>query len=234
MPLYCVQIDDLIKEVKGQQLSCVMLAGINIVVPVFADDLTLIALCRLTLTNLVGTANRYSKRWNFEYNLLKSLFLAWGRNKKPLRMGNGEMQAVTQSTHVGVPLCTTKKAELEAVTSRINETRRLSLFLNSLGSMRKQGVNPVTTSKLYHAVCIPKLLYGLEVWDLSPECLNKLESFHEEVGRRIQWLPDNTSSPACHATLGWFSVEGLIDIMRLMFLWKLVMLSCRLAQSATN
>lgn len=35
----------------------------------------------------------------------------------------------------------------------------------------------------------------------------------------------NTSTPACHATLGWLSIEACIDLVRLTFLLKLLQLT---------
>ncbi len=178
---------------------------------------------RLTISNLVTTAFSYSKQWNFEYNLTKSLVLVWGKDTEPIKLGAGHLQLVPGSMHVGVPLCCTRKAESQAVTARISETRRLSYALQSFSSTRN-GPSPITGSKLYNAICKPKLLYGVEVWDVPPEGLDTMENFHDEVGRRLQGLPDHTSRPACHATLGWLSVEACIDLLRLMFLWKLLQL----------
>ena len=54
---------------------------------------------------------------------------------------------------------------------------------------------PCVTAKLYQTNVMPQLLYGLELIQIPPKCLEKLESTHRYAAKRIQGLPDQAPNP---------------------------------------
>ena len=60
--------------------------------------------------------------------------------------------------------------------------------------------------------------------DVCTNSLDKLEEFHIHAAKNVQNLPDAAANPACLATLGWSPISSLIDMMRLMFLWRMLLL----------
>jgi hypothetical protein len=96
--------------------------------------------------------------------------------------------------------------------------------IKGIGS-RRVPVTPVTASKLYWSVCVPKLTYGFEVMDVKSSSLETVETFHYHAAKTIQGLPAqavNIGSLA--ATLGWQSIDMHIDYRRLMFMWRVLLL----------
>ena len=83
---------------------------------------------------------------------------------------------------------------------------------------------PKVASKLYNSACIPKLLYGLEIAEVDDSVMDKLESFHSHNAKMFQGLPDNTSNVGSLGTIGWSSIEAKLDIMRMLFLWRILLL----------
>ena len=68
------------------------------------------------------------------------------------------------------------------------------------------------------------MTYGIEVWPIGRTGIDQLEKVHNQCAKSIQGLPVQTSDPACHATLGWKTMEAHCDLYTLMFLWKLIAL----------
>ena len=83
------------------------------------------------------------------------------------------------------------------------------------------GINPISGSKLYWAVAVPKLLYGCEVWSMSEQSVLMMEQAHVWAARALQSLPNHSSCLAVTASLGWLSIESHIDIKRLCYVHRL-------------
>ena len=84
------------------------------------------------------------------------------------------------------------------------------------------GINPISGSKLYWAVTVPKLLYGCEVWSMSEQSVLMMEQAHVWAARALQSLPNHSSCLAVTASLGWLSIESHIDIKRLCYVHRLI------------
>ena len=221
MRLYGVHINQLLVELKesyyGARVQSIVIAG-----PTFADDITVIAVSKMALNQQLGICRRYSRKWRYQYHPNKTTGLAYGNDthdKTPIKLGEHTVHTVTHSTHVGVPIYTNKKGESELVAQKASTCRKTFYMLEGIGKL-----NPMSASKLYRSICLPKLLYGCEVWQPSPESIEKMEKVHCEIGRKIQWLPDTCARPVCYSHLGWMSVDAYIDVARLMFLWNLISL----------
>ena len=83
---------------------------------------------------------------------------------------------------------------------------------------------PKTASFLYKAVALSKLTYGLEVVDIPDESIAKMEDFQAKVPKSYQGLPDQASNIGAVHTIGWMSIRSHIDLIRLMFIWRLLLL----------
>ena len=86
-------------------------------------------------------------------------------------------------------------------------------------------MSPIVATKLYNSLCLTKLCYGMELLDLDHDCINSLESFHCNSAKLFQGLPVQSASPGAIGNLGWQSVQTVIDIMRMLFMWRILCLS---------
>lgn len=225
MPLYCVYNNDLLKELKASPYG-VKLCTINCTCPTFVDDLTILAWSKHALNICLSIASRYSRTWRFQFGAAKSFFLNFGKDTDPgtnVMIGNNTINSVERHTHVGVPVCTSKGAEKKAIDERLSATMQVYNTIKAICSPPGM-MNPATMSKLYWSLCVPKMTYGMEVWPISIQSNNAMEKVHNHVAKCIQGLPEQTSDPACHATLGWRTIESHVDVVSLMFLWQLLSL----------
>lgn len=225
MPLYCVYNNDLIIELKSS-MFCTHMRDINCTCPVFVDDLTIIAWCKEALNQLLSIAHRYSRKWRFVFGADKCFVLVFGNDTLPrvkIVLGNSEIKVSDCQVHVGVPLCSTKKAERQAIEDRVSSARQTFFIIKAL-TPASVMLNPTVATKLYWSLCISKVTYGLEVWPVDDLCLQRIETFHNQSAKCIQCLPDNTPDPMCHAALNWKTIESHVDFVMLMFLWRLMAL----------
>ena len=72
--------------------------------------------------------------------------------------------------------------------------------------------------------CLPKLMYGMEVMNVSEKSLEALELFHINMSKHIQGLPKQCANAGSISTVGWKKLEIHIDFIRLLFLWRILML----------
>ena len=85
-------------------------------------------------------------------------------------------------------------------------------------------VTPVTFSKLYWSTCISKLCYGVEICQMSDNVKAKFNGFHKDMAKHCQFLPINTANAGALSGVGWKSIEAHCDIIKLCFLWRLLLL----------
>ena len=198
----------------------------KIACPAFADDVTIIAVSKEAVQQLVSMAYKYSKKWRFSFNPTKCKLIVYGKgiaSNVSVKIGNHCIQKVNSDQHLGTILSCKEKCIDEYIQERIQSCKTICYATQSLGSHRVP-VTTVTGSKLYWQVCIPKLCYGMEVITLSDKSMDSLEQFHTSMAKHNQGLPTPCSNPGSLSTIGWKTLESHVDIMRLMFLWRLLLL----------
>ncbi len=61
-------------------------------------------------------------------------------------------------------------------------------------------------SKVYWSVCIPSMLYGVDVLDLSWTQMGNVETAHKQMAKHVQGLLEHTSGSATLAELGFTGI----------------------------
>ncbi|MCP3956018.1 MAG: hypothetical protein GY697_27965, partial [Desulfobacterales bacterium] len=125
--------------------------------------------------------------------------------------------------HLGIVLANDTSAEDLYIEKRIHQCKSIMYGIKALGSSTVPITPPVST-KLYNSVCIPKMLYGCEIMDISQKSLDKLEHFHVNSAKNLQGLPEPASNCGSLTTIGWQSLNSIIDKMQMLFLWRILML----------
>ena len=100
---------------------------------------------------------------------------------------------------------------------RISKAKKAFYAMCGLSSNLKMPLISLYV-KFYWTICVSSMCYGCEVMSISDKNMELLESFHRNVAKRIQWLPDKCNSLMCLAGLGWWSLSAYMDIRRLLFL----------------
>ena len=225
MELYCIYNNALLNELQ----NCIFgpkICDTRITCAAYADDVTLLTTCVKDMQYLVDIAYNYSLRWRFEYNPQKCKIMVFGNTRNlncDIRLGSNVITVSKCETHLGVPLAVNMSDQLQSIKERVTSCKYVCYGISSLGD-HNTPLSPIVATKLYKSVCLPKLCYGAAILDLNSECINTMESFHSNCSKMFQGLPVQSASPGSLGNLGWQSIEAVIDLMRLMFMWKILTL----------
>ena len=222
---YQVMINDLIIALKCSGLG-IVIKHINTSSPTFAEDMAIVAIYKKCLQHLFNIANKYCRMWRYQFNVGKSAVLVFGKDEDPTRtihMGPDPVVVEKSSMHMGVTLTHSNLEEEEFVRDRCSSGMRCYYSVKGVGS-KKIPLTPEAASKLYWAISVPKVAYGVEALQLSSKSLRKMEQTHSAVAKQIQGLPTRTANAGCLATLGWLSLGSYTDIIRMLFIWRILLL----------
>ena len=219
MKLYIVYVNKLINLIRE---SCygATIGFLRIGAPAHADDVCILVLYKTALNNCFNMAVKYSRKWRYDFNYDKTKVLLWGNDTDPnvdIVMNENVIDINVSAKHMGVMLCTDKKSECIAFEERVGSAKSVLMAARGMGN-NFVPMAPSILSKLYWSMCIPKLVYGLEVTNVYDENVCLLETAHRINAKNIQGIPLTVSTPAPLATLGWLSISSYVDIQRIMFL----------------
>ncbi len=119
---------------------------------------------------------------------------------------------------MGVPLGVRND---EVICGFVNKGKRSLWAVQGL-SRSGRSMDPEVSSKIYWSVCIPSMLYGVEVLDLSMSHMGKLETAHKQMAKHVQGLPEYTLDPATLSQLCWVSLESFVERKCMLWIWKLL------------
>ncbi len=224
MRLHALHMNKLLSELRTI-VSGTKVGPVSCGQPTFADDIAAAATSKTVLKQKVRRCSKHSSYWRYDYAPLKTVVLVFGHDWEPdivVTLNGAALQVVKSHPHLGVPLSSCNAAELAMVSERIKSCKRKYYMVESTSGPSVR-LTPLTLSRIYHAVCIPALCYGAEVWSPTERSLQEMEKAHQQLGRRIQGLPPTASEPVSHSILGWQTVAGIFDIAKV--LWMLRLLS---------
>ena len=92
-----------------------------------------------------------------------------------------------------------------AVEENVKKARR-SFFLYGGIGVFQGDLSPLSSRSVVEVCVMPILMYGCEDWIVSEELLRRLESFQEEMGKRILGVSRCASNTAVGTVMGWPSM----------------------------
>ena len=211
--MYKVYINSLLNELT--QHSCALsLYSISLTSPSFADDTSLLSVYPTFLSSLMNLCHAYSTKWRYEFNHVKSGIVTFGESKRV------HSEAMKERTWV---------LRGESVTE-LYEHKNLGVVKNYIGTFRtnaddnidktrkKAGmlfssnfngrkVNPLIYIKFWRQAYLPTLLYGTELFTLTPTLLAKVERCQQRFLKMSFMYPNlhqvNFFS-SCRFVVHWF------------------------------
>ena len=148
------------------------------------------------------------------------------KDKSPntqLMLGENILPRKSAHMHLGTLISNTAIDFQQYMKDKINSCKKNLYAINAIGS-RRAPVTPKSASHVYQSICLTKLLYGMEMMDIPRTTTIDMETFHACAAKHIQQLPDQCCNIAAVRSIGWSSIEACIDIVRLVFLWRLILL----------
>ena len=179
MKIYQIYVNDLIRDLCNCAYSF-SIGKINITAPTFADDLSMLAYHTMGMNQLLGRANQYSVKWQFSFGLPKCTMMLWGHEREPYtrpKLGNQTLTMVSSTKHMGINISHDIKKNHEDINSRVAAAQSVILSARGIGS-HVSPVPPLILSKIYWAISIPKMTYGLEVKPVTDMQIDVMEKAH--------------------------------------------------------
>ena len=225
MLLYICFINIVISEILQSNLGCQVL-DINVGCIGYADDIAILSLDSVVTQQLIYLAHCASCKWRFDFSIKKCGVLIFGNSPKPesFYLGDELLVSSDRYNHVGVNLMTKGVRCIEEIRESIGNCRR-ALYCVLGQSLRKTSLSPLSCSKIYWSVVVPKLLANAEVRRFSVKELTEYERFHVQMAKDIQGLPRCSPNISALASLGWRTMSVHIDFIRIMFLHRLLSLA---------
>ena len=234
--LFTVFVNDLITLLHAAKVG-VMVYGMYYGSPMYADDLTMISRLKNGLDSMLNLLFEYGLTWRITFNQSKTVTMVFGE-KIPDRLRNMELRSwclgnlkLTEKDvwkNLG-KIWHVRPNDVSPIENAVNVGYAAGVELASVGC-RFGGINPITASKLWKRVVLPKMLYGSELWQLDKGKCLMLEKCQNVFVRVTEGLLPGTSGSAARGLLGLWSIEGEIEKKKLSFLGRLVNSSDNLAQ----
>lgn len=221
MRLYQIYNNDLIKSLSLSGMS-VGIVDLKTGAPTFADDVAVISLYKAGMNVLLDIAHKHSVKWRYNFNGAKFQALCFGKDVAPdqaIVFGGQDIALQAGTKHMGVPLCVDQRELKKQIVQRCEQTKKETRVIMSISEVGCP-LPPIIGSKVFKSACLPRLMYGLEACSMGTDCLTELQKTHRHCAKIIQGLPIQTPNPVPTATLGWVSVECVLDVYRIIMLYR--------------
>jgi hypothetical protein len=187
-----------------------------------ADDLILIADTCEQLHEQVLLTTFFANQERFQIHPEKSTIGIFGITAsefdhiaqiKPWKVNQHHLSISQEFTHLGVDYNLAKPSGTATATvdTRLRVGRNTLYALLGAGLHGVNGINPMVSHHIYQIYVVPRILYSLEMINLTTPILNKLETAHRTFLKQIQSLPTRTANPALYILLGALPLEAHID-----------------------
>ena len=200
--LFSVYVDNLLDKLASSGYG-VSLDSMYCGVPMYADDLALIADSEVGLQSMLNIVSSCALVWHYEFNAQKSSVLVIGesplsrrlaRPKKCWYIQGSLIQEKNEQKHLGI-LHSVSFSTVTRTVEHCSSGKTAFFSLNAIGS-RFGCLHPLTSYLLYCSLCILIMLYGCELWSLTKTEVVILERVHRKILRTIQGLPTRCSASA--------------------------------------
>jgi hypothetical protein len=84
------------------------------------------------------------------------------------------------------------------------------------------GIDAVTSYKIYQTYVLPRLIYGLEILPLKKKHVENLESFHRKSIRYLQSSPQRIATTAIYLLVGAIPIEAELHKRKLSLLYSML------------
>ena len=191
--MYKVYINSLL-NVLSNHCYAIFISGLSLSCPSFADDTSLITLHASFLQSLMTKCFRYSLQWRYDFNQTKSGVVTFGESKllhlaamqsQKWVLGDDNVDELYEYKNLGI-LKNYVGSFSSNIDDNIEKTQKKAGMIFS-SNLDRRKINPLVYVKFWRQACLPSLLYGAEVFTLTPT--SKLERCQSWFLKIIFYVP---------------------------------------------
>lgn len=218
--LFAIYINDMVTLIKKEGGS-VKLGESKISLLMFADDVVLIADSKEGLQRSLDLVWGYSKKWRFKFNMGggKSEVMIIGRRLEKVRiwLGDEYMKVIMEYQYLGMILMEEGwwNKGRERLVMRGNRVLWKAVGLGMVGG----GFSMKLACEMCEIMVRPVWEYAGEVF--GGKRWEQVEVLQRRTGRVILGVSSNVANEVIQGELGWWTVKGRLDMLRLVYYGKL-------------
>ena len=226
--MYKFYINSLLKELSDHCFA-ISINTLQMPAPSFADDICLIALHQSLLKILMNKYYNYSKKWRYEFNHSKSGIITFSKTKpihcksmkeREWALSDDTVKELYKYKNFGV-----LKNYCGSFASNVSDTiekthKKVGMIFSSNVDHRK--TNTLIYAKLWRQACLPSLLFGAELFTITPSLLLELECCQSWFLKKHFFVPDFVPRALLLRLAELYSIKAEIDMRKLLFLARVV------------
>ena len=219
--LFIIVIDSLLKSLNATHLGLSRL-GLDMGSSAHADDIRIVCTFADAASRLGACINSFCNANLVKLNTNKTEAVSFSTGYPPhttLQIASDTIHSQPQIKCLGV-WWQYDLSPNRSVEDNIAKARRAFFATGSIGTFHGK-LNPLSSRSIFEIFVIPVLLYGCEMWILTPTLVAKLEKFQSEIGRRILGLSKHHADLAPLIGLHLPSMKARILLRKLNLLAKL-------------
>ena len=227
--MYKVYINSLLKELSAH-CFVISINTLRMPAPSFADDICRIALHQSSLKILMNKCHNYSKTWRYEFDHSKSGVVTFGETKpihcksmkeREWALGDDTVEELHKYKNLDV-LKNYCGSLASNISDNIDKTRKKAGMIFS-SNVDRRKTNPLICVKFWRQARLPSLLFGAELFTITPSLLLELERCQSWFLKKLFYLPDCALRALLLRLTELNSIKAEIDTGKLLFLGRLVM-----------
>ncbi|XP_033761518.1 uncharacterized protein LOC117343284 [Pecten maximus] len=173
-------------------------------IPTVADDVTLISSDPYELQAMLDIQAAYANKQRYILSDQRSTILVFNDNQsKTWQLNSANLTVSASATHLGIERDSSSSTGTKQVSdNRITIAPRTVYSMIGAGLHGLNGLNPQVSSHLIQIYVLPRLMYGLDVINISGTDIDKLELYYHQLIKRLQHLPRRTANSTALLLLG--------------------------------
>ena len=220
--LYKIFVQDLLLELESQCLGF-QLGDIYIGTPTCTDDIALIESSKDNLQIMINVIGRYAKQHHYRIHPMKTKIIQYSTTNDEYKwyLDDNEITTKEDAIHLGI-IRSEKNECSKNIEARLESARRTKYALMGSGFHGTNGIDAVTSYRIYHTYVLPRLIYKLEVLPLKKKHVENLESFHTKSIRYLQSLPQRIATADIYLLVGAIPIETELHKRKLSLLYSML------------
>ncbi|VDI05822.1 Hypothetical predicted protein [Mytilus galloprovincialis] len=187
--VYKLFVNPLIKKLESESLGF-KIGNVFVGTPMCADDLLLISSKPDELQTMISYTSHFAETEEYNIKTLETV-----ENYKHIGIDRDSREVEATRTIIG---------------NRLKTARQTSYALMGSGLHGLNGLNPEVSCKLWSTYVVPRLLFGLEIVNLSAKDISRLDIFCNNFLKQIQNLPARASNAGAYLLLGQLPIIALL------------------------
>lgn len=212
--LYNIYTENLLEKITNDETVGTSIYGTYTGIVAYADDIIILSSTLSGLQKLVNKCNVYNNYNYIKLNPDKTEILVSGKQLvtySSIKLSNTNIELSSTLKHLGF-IWDNQHSSHKATLQQSNLNERITQFQAAGHALIRSGIrftHPSTIVQLYCSLLVPKLIYGLELCDISNSTLQKLNI----TGRSMLKSLFNVSKHSRNFINQYFNLKNISDLV---------------------